>query len=140
MTTGGYKKPLPTASPETKRYWDACKNHELVLPYCRACEKHYFYPRDFCPACFSWDIEWRRCSGRGRIYTFGVQYRAWHPGWAEEVPYVTALVELEEGPRIYSNIVDVEGDPRNLRCDMLVEAVFEDVSDTISLPKFRLAK
>ena len=140
MTTGGYKKPLPTASPETKRYWDACKNHELVLPYCRACEKHYFYPRDFCPACFSWDIEWRRCSGRGRIYTFGVQYRAWHPGWAEEVPYVTALVELEEGPRLYSNIVDVDGDPRNLRCGMLVEVVFEDVSDTISLPKFRPAE
>ena len=136
MTTE-YRKPLPTPSPETKRYWEGCKNHELWLPYCKSCEKPYFYPRDFCPACFSWDIEWRKMSGRGTIYTFGVHYRHFHPGWAEEVPYVTALVQLDEGPHIYTNIVGVDGDPRNLRCDLPVEVVFDDVSDNISLPKFR---
>jgi uncharacterized OB-fold protein len=138
MTSDTYKKPLPTPSPETRRYWEGCKKHELWLPFCQACEKHYFYPRDFCPSCFSWDIEWRKLSGRGRIYTFAVHYRNWHPAWAPDVPYVTALVQLDEGPRIYTNIVSIEGDPRNLRCDMPVEVVFEDVSEEISLPKFRV--
>jgi uncharacterized OB-fold protein len=87
--------------------------------------------------CFSWEIEWRKASGRGKVYTFAIQHRAWHPAWANEVPYVTALVELEEGPRIYTNIVGVEADPKNVRCDMPVEVVFEDVNEAISLPKFR---
>ncbi len=137
MTQDDYRKPLPTPSPETKRYWEACRSHELWLPYCRACLQFYFYPRDFCPMCFSWDIEWRKCSGRGKIYTFAIQYRAFHPGWANEAPYVTAIVELEEGPRVFTNIVGVEPDAKQLACDMPVEVVFEDVSETISLPKFR---
>ncbi len=138
MTTDGYKKPLPTPSPETRRYWEGCKNHELWLPFCRACESFYFYPRDFCPNCFSWDTEWRQSAGKGTIYSFAVHFRPWHPGWNDEVPYVTALVQLDEGPRIYSNIVDVEGDPRRLRCDSPVEVVWDDVSEEISLPKFRV--
>jgi uncharacterized OB-fold protein len=67
-----------------------------------------------------------------------VHYRNWHPAWAEDVPYVTALVELEEGPRIYTNITEITGDPRNLRCDLPVEVVFEDVSEQLALPKFRV--
>ena len=139
MTQEAYAKPLPTPAPESKRFWDGCKKHELWLPFCRACQQFFFYPRDFCPRCFSWDIEWRRSSGRGRIYTFAIHYRAWHPGWKDEIPYVTALVELEEGPRIYTNIVGVEPDPKQIACDMPVEVVFEDVSEEITLPKFRPA-
>lgn len=139
MTTAAYKKPLPTPSPDTRRFWDACKQHELWLPFCRACQNFYWYPRDFCPGCFSWDTEWRRASGRGTIYTFAIQYRAWHPGWADEVPYVTALVDLEEGPRVYTNIIGVDADPKHIRCGIPVEVVFEDVSADISLPKFRPA-
>ena len=137
MTANDYRKPLPTPSPETSRFWQGCKKHELWLPFCRACQRFYFYPRPFCPHCFSWDIEWRQASGRGRIHAFAIQYRAWHPGWSDEVPYVTALVELEEGPRIYTNIVGVQPDPESVRCDMPVEVVFEDVTEEITLPKFR---
>jgi uncharacterized OB-fold protein len=140
MTTEGYRKPLPTPSPETRRYWEGCKSHELWIPYCLSCESQYFYPRDFCPRCFGRDVEWRRVSGRGKIHTFAVHYRNWHPAWADEVPYVTALVDLDEGARIYTNIVDVPGDPRQLRCDMPVEVVFDDVTDEVSIPKFRLAR
>jgi uncharacterized OB-fold protein len=75
MTANAYKKPLPTPSPETKRFWDGCKKHELWIPFCRACETYYWHPRDFCPNCFSWDTEWRKASGRGTIYTFAIQYR-----------------------------------------------------------------
>ena len=132
-----YTKPLPNPSPEAQRYWEGTKKHELWLPYCRPCAAAYWYPRDFCPRCGSRDVEWRRASGRGTVYTFAIQYRAWHPGWNDDVPYVTALIDLEEGPRIYSNIIGVEADPKNLRCEMPVEVVFEDVSDEITLPKFR---
>ena len=137
MAQQAYRKPLPTPSPETRPYWDGCKNHELWLPFCPSCQSFFFYPRDFCPRCFSWDVEWRRVSGRGKVYTFAIHYRPWHPGWAAEIPYVTALVELEEGPRLYTNLIDVDPDPRKIRCDMPVEVVFEDINEEITLPKFR---
>lgn len=137
MAQDGYRKPLPTPSPESKRYWDGCRNHQLWLPFCRSCDAFYFYPRDFCPACFSWDIEWRRVSGRGKVYTFGIQHRAWHPGWQDEIPYITALVELEEGPRLYTNLVGIDPDPNQIHCDMPVEVVFDDVTEEITLPKFQ---
>ena len=125
----------PQPSPETQRYWDGCKRHELWLPYCKQCDQHFFYPRPFCPRCFSWDIEWRQASGRGTVYTFAIQYRAYAPGF--EPPYVTAIIQLDEGPRLLTNLVDIEPDPEKIRCDMAVEVTFEDVTDEISLPKFR---
>ncbi len=137
MPQDGYRKPLPSPSPETQPFWAACKRHELSLPFCRSCQQFHFYPRQFCPHCGGRDIEWRTASGRGKLYTFAIQYRAWHPGWSDDVPYVTALVQLDEGPRLFTNIVGVDPDPRKIRCDMPVEVVFEDISDDISLPKFR---
>jgi uncharacterized OB-fold protein len=130
-------KPLPAPSPETQRFWDACRNHRLELPFCRDCQAFFFYPRRFCPTCFGWDVEWRPVSGTGRVYTFAIQYRAFHPGWAGDVPYVTALVDLDEGPRIFTRLVDVAADPAAVRCDMPVEVAFQDVSEEISLPVFR---
>ncbi|HXF51883.1 MAG TPA: Zn-ribbon domain-containing OB-fold protein [Dehalococcoidia bacterium] len=132
-----YQRPLPFPTPETQPFWDACKRHELQLPYCLRCQAFFFYPRRFCPRCFSWEIEWRRCSGRGTLYTYAIQYRPMAPGF--EPPYVTALVQLEEGPRLMTNLVDVEPDPKRIRCDMPVEVVFRDVTDQITLPLFRPA-
>ncbi|MFQ5879983.1 MAG: Zn-ribbon domain-containing OB-fold protein [Dehalococcoidia bacterium] len=131
------QKPIPIPSPEARPYWEGCRDHQLRLPYCPSCQRFFFYPRPFCPRCFGWEIEWRQASGRGRLYTFAIQYRAWHPAWRDDVPYVTAIVELEEGPRLFTVLVDVEPDPAKIRCDMPVEVVFEDVSEEIALPKFR---
>ena len=105
-----YTKPLPYPSPETQPFWDACKRHELSLPYCPACAAFFFYPRQFCPRCFSWDIEWRTCSGKGTLYTFAIQYRPQMPGFTP--PYVTAIVQLEEGPRLMTNLVGIDPSPR----------------------------
>lgn len=132
-----YAKPLPAPGPEARRFWEGAKKHELWLPYCRPCEKSYWYPREFCPSCGSRDVEWRKSAGRGRVYTFAIHYRAFHPGWNNEVPYVTALVDLDEGVRLFTNLVDVEADPKALRCEMPVAVVFDDVTDEITLPKFR---
>lgn len=137
MSGQKYPKPLPTPSPETQRFWDGTKKHELWIPYCRSCAKSYWYPRDFCPNCGSRDVEWRRSGGKGRVHTFAIQYRAFHPGWTSEVPYVTALIDLDDGVRIFSNLVEVEADPKALRCEMPVEVVFEDVTEEITLAKFR---
>jgi hypothetical protein len=132
-----YSKPLPIPSPESRFYWDKCRAHELWIPYCRHCDKAYWYPRDFCPACGSRNVEWRRSSGRGIIHTFAVHYRAFHPAWSGDTPYVTALVDLDEGIRIFTNLVGVDPDPAIIRCEMPVEVIFEDVTDEMTLPKFR---
>ena len=132
-----YKKPIPQPSVETQRYWEGCKRHELWLPFCTKCEQSFFYPRVFCPRCFSWEIEWQQASGRGTLYSYAIQYRAQAPGF--EPPYVTAIVQLEEGPRLMTNLVQIEPDPEKIRCDMPVEVLFEDISDEISLPMFRPA-
>ena len=135
-----YTKPLPSPSPETQFFWEKAKQHELWIPRCRACERSYWYPRDFCPHCGSRDVEWRRSSGRGTLYTFAIHYRAWHPGWADDVPYVTALVDLEEGVRIFTNLIGIDPNPQAIHCTMPLEAVFEDASDEITIIKFRPSK
>jgi len=130
-------RPLPHPTPDTQRYWEGCKRHELWLPFCLSCKEFFFYPRLFCPRCFGWKIEWRRASGRGTLYTYAIQYRPQAPGF--QPPYVTAIVQLDEGPRVMTNLVSVEPDPQKIRCDMPVEVVFEEMSDEITLPMFRPA-
>jgi hypothetical protein len=131
------QRPIPQPSPETERFWEGCRRHQLWLPYCLRCEAFYFYPRAFCPRCFGWEVEWRQASGRGTLYTYAIQYRAQVPGL--QAPYVTAIVQLDEGPRMMSNLVGVEPDPEQIRCDMPLEVTFEDLSDEISLPLWRPA-
>lgn len=132
-----YRKPLPVPTPETQPYWEAAKHHELMLPYCDPCRQFIFYPRPFCPRCFSWRVEWRKLSGRGTLYSYAIQYRAQAPGFQDDVPYITAIVELEEGPRMMSNLVAVEPDPHQLQVGMPLEVVFDDVTEEVTLPKFR---
>lgn len=132
-----YRKPIPSPSPDAAPYWQGAREHKLVIPYCPACAAFFWFPRPFCPRCFSWEIEWRQASGRGTLYTYAIQYRPQMPGFETELPYVTAIVELEEGPRLMTNLVGVTPDPKVIRCDMAVEVVFADVNDEITLPKFR---
>lgn len=138
MTTQpAYRKPVPMVTPESERYWQGCKQHELWLRYCNRCAKAYFYPRDICPACGSRDVAWRQASGRGTVHTYAIVQRAPTPAFAEDVPFVTAIVELAEGPRMMSSLVGVEPDPGKVRVGMPVEVTFEDITDEISLPRFR---
>ncbi len=133
--TGEYRKPLPRPIQTTRPFWEGAKAHELRLQRCRACGEHIFYPRVLCPHCLSEDLEWVRASGRGRVYTYTVVRRPAHPAFKDDVPYVLAIVELEEGPRLTTNIVGVP--PEEVHIGMPVEVVFEDVTDEVSLPKFR---
>lgn len=132
-----YQKPIPIPSPESEPFWEAARRHELLLPYCAACAQFFFYPRKFCPRCFSWEIEWRVCSGRGTLYSFAIQYRPQMIGFTP--PYVTAIIQLEEGPRMMTTLVGIDPDPALIKCDMPVEIEWQDVNDEIALPLFRPA-
>jgi uncharacterized OB-fold protein len=132
-----YTRPLPKATPETQPFWDGLKEHELRVMHCTACDLTYLYPRPHCPRCLSDKTEWRKASGRGKLHTFGINHRP--ARGFEGGPYVIAVVELDEGPRLMSNLVDVEQDPSKLQIDMPLEIVYDDVTDEVTLPKFRPA-
>jgi uncharacterized OB-fold protein len=133
-----YSGPIPKPTPETKPFWDAAKQRKLLIQRCDDCGGHYFYARPLCPLCLSRSVKWVEASGRGRLHTFVVNQRG-PRGFPAEGPFVVGIVELEEGVRMMSNIVGVDPDPKNLRCEMPVEVVFEDITDDITLPKFKPA-
>lgn len=130
-----WKKPLPTVVGETKPYWDACRRGELLVQRCDRCGECQFYPRGICANCWSNDIRWVRSSGKGTVWTYTVTYQNRTPGFAEEVPYVLALVELEEGVRMFTNIVQCQ--PREVSIGMPVEVTFAAATDQISIPYFK---
>lgn len=129
-------RPLPTPQPESRFYWEKAREHELWLKQCRACKQAYFYPRDICPLCFSRKTEWLRASGRAILYAFSIAHRGPTLVFQELVPYVAAIVELEEGARMATNLVKVDPSPEHIRIGMAVHVVFEDISDDITLPMF----
>lgn len=130
-------KPAPVPTPETRPFWDATAAGRLALPRCVACDELLFPPRGFCPACLGDDVAWEELSGRGRLHTYLVSHRP-APGFGDEVPYVIAIVELDEGPRLMANIVEVATTTEQLVLDMPLEVVFED-QEGMAVPKFRPA-
>ena len=130
--------PSPTIlpSPDAAPFWAAARRHELVLPYCRACQDVFFYPRTACPRCGSRELDWQRASGRGVLYTYCIQFQSADPVLRDDVPFVTAVVELAEGPRLMSFLVDVEPTPSAITCGMPVAVQFVDLPDGQALPVF----
>ena len=133
-----YTGPIPVPTPETRPFWEAARRHELHLQRCRSCGRHFFYPRATCPHCLASDLEWRPASGRGTLHTFTVVYRG-QRDFPLGTPYVIAIVELAEGPRLMTNLVGIAADPAAIRIGMPVEVTFEDVSADVALPRFRPA-
>ncbi|WP_420466416.1 Zn-ribbon domain-containing OB-fold protein [Panacagrimonas sp.] len=131
-----YEKPLPVIDPESQPYWDALKQHRLLLKRCRACQRSHHYPRELCPHCHSDDLEWLQAAGTGRIYSYTVARRPAGPAFKADTPYVVALVELDEGVRLMTNIVTA--DVESVRIDQRVTVQFDDVTPDVTLPKFRL--
>lgn len=133
-----YAKPIPEITEELRPFFAAASEGRLVVQRCRRCGNLRFPPRSICSQCLGREADWAPVSGRGALYSFNVMHQVYHPGFAPEVPYPVVLVELEEGCRMLSNLVDC---PRpDLRIGLPVEVVFEKVNDEISLPKFRPRK
>ena len=132
-----YEKPLPVIDPESRPYWDALKQHRLLLKHCRACQRSHHYPRELCPHCHSDDLEWKQAAGTGRIYSYTVARRPAGPAFKADTPYVVALVELDEGARLMTNIVTA--DVESVRIDQRVTVQFDDVTPEVTLPKFTVS-
>jgi uncharacterized OB-fold protein len=131
----GYAKPLPQVTPEMKPFWDAAHRHELVVQRCAGCGRHRFPARDICSRCLSREATWAAVSGRGIVFSWAIMHQVYHPGFAAEVPYAVVVIELDEGARLVSNLVDCL--PADVRAGMPVEVVFDDVTPDVTLPKFR---
>ena len=126
---------LPQPTPETQHFWDGCKAGELRLQRCTDCKDAYFPPRPFCPKCGSRSVEEFKATGRGFLYSYVINHRP-RPDLGTE-PHSIAVVQLDEGPRMMTNIVGCPQTPEALQLDMPVEVVFESFSDEISLPFFQ---
>ena len=135
MSDTSRPKPLPVVTEESRPFWDGCKQGIFLLQYCEACQHYQFYPRLYCMHCGASALLWAQASGRGVIYSYTIIHQNKSPEFSNDTPYNVAIVQLEEGPRLMSNVVDIA--PDDLRVDLPVMVVFDSVSDTISLPRFR---
>ena len=130
-----YLRALPEIDDDNREFWESCKQHEMKLQKCARCSAFRYYPSPVCPECSSFDAEWTRVQGTGTIYTFSIVQRPPTPAWMDAVPYVYAVVNLEEGPMMPTNIIGCPVD--EVRIDMKVEVVYDDVTPEVTLPKFR---
>jgi len=130
-----YNKPVPVADFDSTPFWEGCRQHRLLLQRCSACGHLRFPPSGMCPHCRSTQSKWVAATGRGRLYSWiVVRHPVPREIYAGDVPYVVALVNLEEGVRIPTNMTCA---PEDLMSDMPVEVVFDDVMPNLTLPKFR---
>jgi uncharacterized OB-fold protein len=126
--------PLPEPSIETQPFWDAVQQRKLLMPKCASCGTVTFPPTVACPECSGKEFRWTEISGRGTVYSFTVYHRLYHPAFKEKLPYVVAVIALDEGPRIISNVVGIP--PDDVRCELPVQVTFEEVRDGYLIPKF----
>ncbi|GAF45527.1 Zn-ribbon domain-containing OB-fold protein [Rhodococcus wratislaviensis] len=127
---------VPGPTPETAEYWQGTREGQLRIQRCNACECFYFYPRPFCRFCSSRDVAWHVASGRGQLISYVINYRPLPPASSTE-PQIIALVELDEGPRLMTNLIGVDPDPALLPLDARVEVDFEPRGDQM-VPVFRM--
>jgi uncharacterized OB-fold protein len=130
-----YLKPLPTITPLNQPYWDALRRHELRMQRCEGCGHIFYPPSPLCPRCWSRELRWTALSGRGRVNSWVVFHQAYFKGFEGEIPYNVAEVELDEGPRLMTNLIAIANE--DIRAGMPVEIVYDDVTEELTLPRFR---
>jgi uncharacterized protein len=129
-----YMKPLPAITAVDKPFWDAAKKHELVAFRCLNCGTFYSQVTE-CLACENPEMAWVRVSGKGEVYTFGIDHQLYHPAFKGEIPYNVSWVKLDEGPLIMANIVQCKNE--DLRVGLPVTVVFDDITEEVTLPRFK---
>ncbi len=133
------KRPLPNLKEhDTREFWEATKDGQLTYQRCDACGTVVFYPRHHCTKCLSTSLSWHTASGRGTVYTFSVVRKAEHPFFRTQVPYAVAWIDLDEGPRILSNIVGIDDPATDIEVGQRVMVEWE-IHDDLAIPLFRPA-
>jgi uncharacterized protein len=133
-----YKRPLPEIQVHSQPFWDAARKHKLVVQHCCDCDAMIFYPRRECPECWSSNLDWKESSGKATLYSFSITYEGVEECFADDLPLVLAWIDLPEGLRMTTNIVDC--DPDDVEIGMELEVAFKDINDEVSLPFFRPVK
>lgn len=128
------QKPQPKMTPGAEHYWQSATEEHFVLPQCDDCSEIFFYPRVWCPKCFSQNLSWYKASGKGKVYSFSVVHQAPFPSYKNDVPYVLAIIALEEGPHMMSNVINC--DPQSVLVDMPVNVTFESRGE-MKIPQFQ---
>jgi uncharacterized protein len=126
---------LPLVNEETRPYWNFCKKHELRMQRCTDCGHIRFPVSPVCPKCHSMRADWVKLSGKGTVYSFTIYRVAYHPAFKDAIPYVVAIIQLAEGPRMETNIIGCKVE--DVAIEMPVVISFEDITEEVSLPKFK---
>lgn len=136
--TEPYAKPVPTLDDLNRPFWEACQKGELLLQKCAACG-HVRYPiAAYCPECLDENAHWTPMSGRGVVFSTIVFHQVYHAAYKNDVPYNVSLIQLDEGPRLFSNVVGVP--PSSVKVGDRVAVLFDAVTEDLSIPRFRPAK
>ena len=128
---------LPTIEPESRPFWDAAREGRFLIARCGSCGRAHHYPRPFCPFCWSEDVSWEDASGRATLYTYSTVFMNDLQPFKAALPYIAAVVDLEEGPRVMTNVIDCA--PADLRIGMALQVDFRELTDEITAPVFRPA-
>jgi uncharacterized OB-fold protein len=130
------RDPRPEPTELTQGFWQAAREHRLVIQRCDDCGRLRHYPQHLCPDCNRARWSWATVSGRGVVHSYSVTHHAFNPAWAEHLPYVVATIELDEGPRLVSDLPPA--DTEEVAIGQRVEVFFEEIDDHLTLPRFRL--
>ena len=133
-----YEKPLPIIDEDNAPSWEYAREHQLRMQKCAGCGHIRFPVSLICPRCHALETEWIRLSGKGKVYSYVIYHQAYHPAYKDDIPYAVAIIQLKEGPRMESNITGCRME--DIEIGMPVELYFDDVTEDVSLPKFRLAE
>lgn len=133
-TAGAYLKPVPRIDDTNRPHWEGARKGELQVQHCKSCGTYRYPPARWCSECLSEDIEWVKASGKGTVWSWCAFHRQYFKGFDAEIPYAVVLVELDEGPKLYSNLVGVPKD--RIRIGMRVRAAFEPATPDLTLVKF----
>ncbi len=134
----GVQAPRPRVTDVSRPYWEAARAHRLELQRCDDCREWIFYPRQVCSECLSSALSWQQVSGRGTVYSYTVMHSPPHPGFIDQLPLIVAIVELEEGPHLTTNITGI--DPASVEIGLPVTVCFDDLDEQTTLVKFQPAE
>ena len=135
-----YATPVPKPGIHTRPFWEGAKQGKLMLPRCQDCNRVHWYPRHLCPNCHSMNLEWIEGSGEGTVHTFAVQHLAFGP-WAEQTPFVTAYIDLNEGDRMLTVLRGVDPTkPEEISIGAKVRVEFDQASDDVCIPYWRVVE
>lgn len=137
-SVGPYEKPVPQLDGRSRPWWEAAKRHELLIQSCGECGHLTLPPAPNCPRCRGTALSWKVASGRGSIWSWTVFHKSYFAGFAADVPYAVAIVELDEGPRLWTQILGTSA--TEMQIGTPVETVFDDVTDDITLVKFKASQ